>query len=90
MLNEVYSLNAIFYDEDTVLVGKQASAFENDLPLFIENENISEQSSSTNFMLASSKEDSLDRNQEYLLFFESKYDLTRLEKFGSITKIVGN
>ncbi|PNR88102.1 hypothetical protein X925_07400 [Petrotoga sp. 9T1HF07.CasAA.8.2] len=80
MLNEVYSLNAIFYDEDTVLVGKQASAFENDLPLFIENENISEESSSTNFMLASSKEDSLDRNQEYLLFFESKYDLTRLEK----------
>ncbi|PNR92120.1 hypothetical protein HWHPT5561_06355 [Petrotoga sp. HWH.PT.55.6.1] len=80
MLNEVYSLNTIFYDEDTVLVGKQASVFENDLPLFIENENISEESSSTNFMQVSSKEDSLDKNQEYLLFFESKYDLTRLEK----------
>ncbi len=80
MLNEVYSLNTIFYDEDSVLIGKQASVFENDLPLFIENENISEESSSTNFMRVSSKEDSLDKNQEYLLFFESKYDLTRLEK----------
>jgi len=81
MLNEVYSLNTIFYDEDTVVIGKQASAFENDLPFFIENKNISEESSLTNFMLTSSKEDSLDRSHKYLLFFESKYDLTLLEDF---------
>ncbi|KUK80656.1 MAG: Uncharacterized protein XD96_1441 [Petrotoga mobilis] len=80
MLNEVYSLNTIFYDEHTVLIGKQASTFENDLPLFIESENISEEISSTHSVVITSKEDSLDRNQEYLLFFESKYDLTRLEK----------
>ncbi|PNR96552.1 hypothetical protein [Petrotoga olearia] len=80
MLNEVYSLTTIFYDEDTVLIGKQVSAFENDLPLFIESEKISEKSSLTNSVVTTSKEDSLDRNQEYLLFFESKYDLTRLEK----------
>jgi len=80
MLNEVYSLTTIFYDEDTVLIGKQVSAFENDLPLFIESEKISEESSLTNSVVTTLQEDSLDRNQEYLLFFESKYDLTRLEK----------
>jgi len=80
MLNEIYSLNTVFYDEDTVLIGKQASAFENDMPLFIENENISEEVASINSVTTNSKESPLERNQEYLLFFESKYDLTRLEK----------
>lgn len=88
MLAEVYSLNTTFYDENTLLLGKNSYLFENDLPLFIENiEKISsenavatDESTLNSIIFDHSKIHNSQLEEDVLILLESKYDLTSLQE----------
>jgi len=85
ILEEIYSLNAVFYDENTVFIGKNSKVFENELPIFIES-NLKNHGEKSEIKFLEKDDDhgkvsnTEVKNDTQLFFFESEYDLSLLKQ----------
>jgi len=85
ILEEIYSLSTIFYDEKTVFIGDNSKIFENELPIYIESylnnpEKTDELIFSKEFNIHIEEDNKEDRKNTELFFFESNHDLTLLKQ----------